>query len=126
MHQRERWRQVAALLAAAVVLVGCGSPAVEAPAPSVSARVDPVVACTAQLDYWVQASLAPDAPDHGFDYQEMGLSGRSYEALVEILDQARQSPTPVSDAWVHDRTSAACHALQASPRPSSSAGGWPG
>jgi len=121
-------------LAAAVVavglLTGCGEPAApaatEAATASPTPSADPITQCAAQLAYWVNEALR-GAPDRGYDYQEMGLSGAKYEALNAILDRMGTAPTGDSKAaaWANEQSRAACVEVAARPTSTVSRGGWP-
>ena len=124
---------VAAALVAAAALAGCAATSSEA-APARSSRAtpaaspDPVAACTHQVTYWVGESLRA-APDHGFDYQHMGLSGATYEVVRRLTAEAHESSAPASerDAAVHRRALEECRVLKG-PGASATPGagtGWP-
>lgn len=79
-------------------------------------------ACTRQVGYWVVRLL--DEPDHSYDYQEMGLSGRTYEALRDVMRDAEGGPR--SSAWVERRSAAVCAAqARRHTEEPTSANGWP-
>ena len=90
--------------------------------PSLSAQAAWTARCTTQVSYWTVRLL--DDPEHSYDYQEMGLSGQTYEALREVkraADGRRRS----SD-WVERHSAATCaaHASKATATRSPDAG-WP-
>ena len=117
------------------LLVGCGaspsagtaggaatsSPSATSPMPS----PDPVQTCVRQVTYWVGESLRA-APDQGFDYQHMGLSGATYDVVRAVTREARAASGDV-DALVARRALEACHALKGpGATPTDGAGtGWP-
>jgi hypothetical protein len=133
------------------VLAACASPAGEDAAPvraasssrvaspvaSPTASPDPVAACARQVTYWVGESLRA-APDQGFDYQHMGLSGATYEVVRTVTAEARAAGGDMSDtsdtgspagtgALVARRALEECRALKGpGSTPTEGAGtGWP-
>lgn len=90
--------------------------------PSPSAEAAWTSQCIAQVTYWTVRLL--DDPDHSYDYQEMGLSGQTYEALREVLQGA--DGRHQSRAWVERRSTAICatHARRATAARSTGTG-WP-
>jgi hypothetical protein len=108
-------------------LVGCSSAGsatdLDASAsPSASSTLaDPVTACTTQLTYWAGEMLR-GAPDHGGDYQHMGLTSTSYEELLALVANARQQPS-VSEEWLTEQAGLACQRVVAARATATSA--WP-
>ncbi len=84
-------------------------------APNPTSTADAVTAwttrCTSQVSYWVTRLRAE--PEHSFDYQEMGLSSESYDALNEVLTDAGGRPR--SRSWADAQAARRCaqHAEQA-------------
>ncbi|WP_392543835.1 hypothetical protein [Oryzobacter telluris] len=121
-----------ATAAALVALVGgCAAPSSEdaatAPATaSPSASPDPVRACTRQVTYWVGETLRA-APDQGFDYQHMGLSGATYEVVRRLTDEARAALGTEADreALVARRALEECRLLEAAAPGPGNGTGWP-
>ena len=92
--------------------------------PGASRGESPVQACTRQVSYWVGETLRL-APDQGFDYQHMGLSGRTYEVVQTVTEQARAAGRS-DPGWVAERARAGCEeAIGTSPDATSTSGGWP-
>jgi hypothetical protein len=117
----------AAVLAGLLAGLGaCGTPAPgTSPPPSSTAaspRPDPVAACTDQLTYWAGEELR-GAPDAGFDYQEMGLTGAQFAALNTLVDEARALGPDRPPDWVPTRARALCTQIAA--QPSRTNAGWP-
>ena len=84
----------------------------------------PVQACTRQVGYWVGESLRL-APDQGFDYQHMGLSGRTYDVVQAVTAEARAAGRSEPD-WVEQRVRTACEqAIRDRPEAMSTSGGRP-
>ena len=127
-HPPQRPVTAALALALAVGISGCSTDSgagVPATTTSItSATESPVQVCARQVSYWVGESLRL-APDQGFDYQHMGLSGRTYDVVRAVTAQARAAGR--SDAgWVADRALEACEeAIRMSPDATSTSGGWP-
>ena len=118
-------------LAAACLLAGCATaPPTVARTPSATSSPtpstpDPVQACVRQVTYWVGESLRA-APDQGFDYQHMGLSGATYDVVRALTAEARAAggdPTSL----VERRALEECRALKGpGAAPTDGAGtGWP-
>lgn len=98
-----------------------GEPRVTATA---SPSESPVDACTRQVSYWVGETLRL-APDQGFDYQHMGLSGRTYDVVRAVTAEARAAGRS-DPGWVAERARAGCEeAIRATPDATSTFGGWP-
>lgn len=107
-----------ALLAVTLAMAGCsGTPDGSAADPpplaapsSATATADPrtvwAARCSQQVSYWVVR--LQQEPDHSFDYQEMGLSGDSYEALREVIRAAGDQER--STTWLNGRSAEACAA----------------
>ncbi|MFQ6170872.1 hypothetical protein ACK8HX_04635 [Oryzobacter sp. R7] len=89
--------------------------------PTSSPAPDPVQACVRQVTYWVGESLRA-APDQGFDYQHMGLSGATYGVVRSLTAEARAATGDV-DALVARRSLEECRTLRGS---GSTAGSDPG
>jgi hypothetical protein len=90
---------------------------------------DPVQACVRQVTYWVGETLR-DAPDQGFDYQHMGLSGATYEVVRDLVDEARErgGPDAATAGLVAGRAEEECRVLKGSDATGSAdpgGGGWP-
>ena len=111
---------VAALVGAA--LAGCapGAPPRSAAPPAATPPPDPVTVCANQLTYWAGEELR-DAPDAGYDYQEMGLTHAQFDALDGLVAQARAQGLPPDRLAARARE--LCTAIVAQPR--TTAGGWP-
>jgi hypothetical protein len=92
------------------------------PPPTTTSRPDPVAACASQLTYWAGEELR-GAPDAGFDYQEMGLTGAQSDALDTLVEQARALGPDLPQGWVAARARALCTDLAA--QPSRTNTGWP-
>ena len=124
---------VAAALVAAAALGGCaatssGAATAGSTRATPTASPDPVQACTRQVTYWVGESLRA-APDQGFDYQHMGLSGATYEVVRRLTAEARESSASAADrdAAVLRRALEECRVLKG-PSASATPGGgtgWP-
>lgn len=76
-----------------LLLSGCGSGPAPAtaqaqPATTTTPPPDPVTVCTNQLVYWAGEQLR-GAPDKGWDYQHMGLTGEENNALDAVVAKAR-------------------------------------
>ena len=116
----------AAVLAALLAgVAACGTPAPgrsSAPTTSPAPRPDPVSACADQLTYWAGEELRA-APDAGFDYQEMGLTGAQFHALDALVDEARALGPGRPPEWVPARARALCAEIAA--QPSRTTTGWP-
>jgi hypothetical protein len=121
----------AALLAALIsgLIVGCGTgpaptpvPPAALPATSPQPRPDLVATCANQLTYWAGEELR-SAPDAGFDYQEMGLTGAQSDALDTLVEQARALGPDRPQDWLSSRARALCTDLAA--QPSRTNTGWP-
>jgi len=86
---------------------------------------DPETACSRQVTYWVGQQLRR-APDQGFDYQEMGLSGRTYDVVRAVTSAARAARRS-DDDWVAQRSRSACREAVArwTSAPAPEGGGWP-
>lgn len=83
-------------------------------------RTDPLVeSCVADVRYWAQ-----DHPDSGFDYQEMGLTGTTYDALRAVVRWQRAHPD-ASPAAVGEQARAECAAAYRDTPRDRSTGGWP-
>ncbi|WP_156911126.1 hypothetical protein [Arsenicicoccus bolidensis] len=82
-------------------------------------------ACSRQVTYWVGQQLRR-APDQGFDYQEMGLSGRTYDVVRAVTSAARAARRS-DDDWVAQRSRSACREAVArwTSAPAPEGGGWP-
>ena len=102
------------------------SPTPSKPAASAAPTLDAAAAwtarCTTQVSYWIVRLL--DDPEHSYDYQEMGLSGQTYEALREVQREAVGRRR--SSDWVERHSAATCaaHASKATANRSPDAG-WP-
>lgn len=75
-----------------LVLAGCGTgpatPAAQArPSTTSPPPPDLVTACTNQIVYWAGEQLRA-APDKGFDYQHMGLTGDENDVLRQVVTRA--------------------------------------
>jgi type IV pilus biogenesis protein CpaD/CtpE len=107
------------------LLTACGT-APEVPAVPVAqtttAGPDPVTVCVNQLTYWAEEQLR-GAPDRGFDYQEMGLTGAQADALRGLVDEARAPGQARASDWLPARARTLCTEIAA--RPPSTGGGWP-
>jgi hypothetical protein len=84
--------------------------------------------CTDQVTYWAKDVLL--GHDAGLDYQEMGLSGTTNEALQAVLAEAKSRPEADGEptaGWIRTRAARECQArgARAASRASSSPGGWP-
>lgn len=82
------------------------------------------MACTRQVAFWVGETLRR-SPDQGFDYQHMGLSGRTYDVVrsvtVKARAEGRSDPT-----WVVQQARSACReAIERQAPTAPSSGGWP-
>lgn len=92
--------------------------------PPASPSESPDVACTRQVSYWVGETLRL-APDQGFDYQHMGLSGWTYEVVRSVTARARAQGRS-DTTWVAQQAESACReAIEQRPRVTSTSGGWP-
>jgi uncharacterized protein YceK len=123
-----------ALALVTVALTGCSdarredgpSPTPSKPTASAAPTLDAAAAwtarCTTQVSYWTVRLL--DDPEHSYDYQEMGLSGQTYEALREVQREADGRRR--SSDWVERHSAATCaaHAGRAIATRSPGAG-WP-
>jgi hypothetical protein len=99
------------------------------PAPAASSPNTPSASsaswterCTSQVTYWAGELLS--GRDGGYDYQEMGLSGTTNEALHAVL----ASPDRTNTAeWIRSEAARQCEArAAAAARHASSPGtGWP-
>ena len=108
---------------AAVLLAGCaGPPPAAPPPPSTPPAPDPVTVCTDQLVYWAGEQLR-GAPDGGFDYQEMGLSGAQADALSDLVDDARAQGPDLAPDRVPSRARELCTRIAA--QPPRTGGSWP-
>lgn len=78
-----------------------------------------------QVTYWVGESLRA-APDQGFDYQHMGLSGATYDVVRAVTAEARAAGGDV-DGLVGRRALEECRVLRGpGSSPTGGAGtGWP-
>lgn len=96
--------------------------ATSSPTPSTP---DPVEVCVRQVTYWVGETLRA-APDEGFDYQHMGLSGATYDVVRAVTAEARAASADV-DALVARRALEECRVLRGSGAtpPTDGSGGWP-
>lgn len=91
-------------LAALALLAGCSATPTAAPSGTTSAvpapTSDPSASrtadCVESVIYWVQRARER-GPDHGFDYQEMGLGNDSFEAFREVEKATRGLPTLGAD-----------------------------
>ena len=115
-------------LVLAALAAGCStSSGDDAPGPSAStttaATESPVEACARQVSYWVGESLRL-APDQGYDYQHMGLSGRTYDVVRAVTAEARAAGRS-EPAWVAERASAACEQAIGDSPEATSTSGWP-
>lgn len=86
-------------------------------------------ACVRQVTYWVGETLRA-APDQGFDYQHMGLSGATYEVVRDLVDEARErgGPDAATAGLVAGRAEEECRALKGSDATGTAdpgVGGWP-
>ena len=125
-------RTLASAAALIALVGGCAAPSSDDAAtaratPSPSASPDPVQACTRQVTYWVGETLRA-APDQGFDYQHMGLSGATYEVVRRLTDEARAAPGTQADreALVPRRALEECRVLNAAePETPDNGTGWP-
>ena len=119
-----RCRTLAPLVA--VLLAGCGTGPAAAPATPASRTPaptpDPVTVCTNQLTYWATEELRA-APDSGFDYQEMGLTGAQFDALGVLVAEARAQGPALPADWLAARARALCTQITA--QPPRTGGGWP-
>ena len=88
------------------------------------ATESPEAACTRQVSYWV-GELLRQSPDQGFDYQHMGLSGRTYDVVRSVTAAARAAGR-TDPTWVAEQAGSACRAAVArEPSATSTSGGWP-
>lgn len=101
------WRGLAPLMVGLILTFGtaCDS-------------ADPGVdACTRDVIYWSR-----DHPDVGLDYQEMGLSGDTYDALRTVRRWLDQHPD--QRAQLADQARAECRRIRSTSTPSDRTG-WP-
>ncbi|GAA0647094.1 hypothetical protein GCM10010174_82890 [Kutzneria viridogrisea] len=117
-------RRAGAAVALVLAAAGCaGGTEPAAPTTTTTTAVDAVTACTNQLAYWAREALR-NARDTGLDYQEMGLSGDQYDALLALLGKARELGAQATPNWIAEQARAACTRLAAAPS-TSHAPGWP-
>ena len=124
---------VAAALLGAVIVAGCATASPDAVSPGSTRTTptpspDPVEACTRQVTYWVGESVRA-APDQGFDYQHMGLSGATYDVVRHLTTEARDAATSAADldAFVARRALEECRVLKGpgASAPTGAGTGWP-
>ena len=80
-----------ALACGVLLLAACGG-APDRPPPQATTSSRPrtaAEACARQVGYWVAEALKPGTTTYG-DYQTMGLSGTSYELVLEITKEAKR------------------------------------
>ena len=124
-----RRRRHAGALCALAVLGTLGSACSTAGKGSVTttpavATESPEAACTRQVSYWV-GEILRQSPDQGFDYQHMGLSGRTYDVVRSVTAAARAAGR-TDPTWVAQEAQSACRAATAAePSAGSTFGGWP-
>jgi hypothetical protein len=88
---RGRGARVAALACGVLLLAACGG-APDRPAAQATTSSRPrtaAEACARQVGYWVAEALKPGTTTYG-DYQTMGLSGSSYELVMDITKEAKR------------------------------------
>jgi hypothetical protein len=118
-----------------VVVAGCAPGVRQPPAapggsvtvPQTSRSSSPAPAswterCTSQVSYWAGEKLS--GRDGGYDYQEMGLSGTTNEALQAVLTSPDRKNRPV---WIHAAATRECRAraATAAQHEASPGSGWP-
>jgi hypothetical protein len=88
---RGRGARAAALACGLLLLAACGG-APDRPSAQATTTSRPRTAaelCARQVGYWVGEALKPGTTTYG-DYQSMGLSGSSYELVLDISKQAKR------------------------------------
>jgi hypothetical protein len=88
---RGRGARAAALACGVLLLAACGD-APDRPSAQVTTSTRPRTAaeiCARQVGYWVDEALKPGTTTYG-DYQSMGLSGTSYQLVLDISEEAKR------------------------------------
>ena len=83
--------RAAALACGVLLLAACGG-APDRPSAQATTSTRPRTAaeiCARQVGYWVAEALKPGTTTYG-DYQSMGLSGTSYELVLDISKEAKR------------------------------------
>lgn len=80
-----------ALACGVLLLAACGGAPDRPPAQATTSSRPRTAAqaCARQVAYWAAEALKPGTTTYG-DYQTMGLSGTSYELLLEITKEAKR------------------------------------
>ena len=89
MNQRKT--SVAALACGVLLLAACGGTPDRSSAQATTSSSPPSAAetCARKVGYWVAEALKPNTTTYG-DYQTMGLSGTSYELVLDITKEAKR------------------------------------
>jgi hypothetical protein len=83
--------RAAALACGVLVLAACGGTVDRPPAQATTSSRPPTAAeiCARQVGYWAAEALKPATTTYG-DYQTMGLTGSSYQLVLDISKEAKQ------------------------------------
>jgi len=83
--------RAAALACGVLVVAACGGTPDRPPAQATTSSRPPTAAeiCARQVGYWAAEALKPATTTYG-DYQTMGLTGSSYQLVLDISKEAKQ------------------------------------
>jgi len=90
-NARSLGARTAAVACGVILLAACdGTPDRPSAQATTSSRPrTPAELCARQVSYWAAQALAPTTTTYG-DYQTMGLSGSSYELVLDISKDAKR------------------------------------
>jgi len=83
--------RAAALACGVLVVAACGGTPDRPPAQATTSSRPPTAAeiCARQVGYWAAEALKPATTTYG-DYQTMGLTGSSYQLVLDISKEAKR------------------------------------
>jgi len=83
--------RAAALACGVLVVSACGGTPDRPPAQATTSSRPPTAAeiCARQVGYWAAEALKPATTTYG-DYQTMGLTGTSYQLVLDISKEAKR------------------------------------